>query len=491
MAKQPPPSSAFPPSLGPGAIPYSDPTPSEDAYPTSTSSKALDPRTPYVVGLTEDAITVKTLEGREPLYNIYFDNIPLAGLKRWFLYGGPTRAYAASLTFSDLLRRTETIADRHLTQQEADGLAYQSSRRSLYSVTGNLLGVAAGYSIAWRLRAKMKFPFRAAQPLERYNNFPNRYIPFFRGQYARTAWHMTRANTWAFLWVVLLSPVFSTMGAYAFATGLAADQRTKHLADLITEFSKNQRNDIHRRLAQREDDRTTRQRGPPSPKPSTDQLYPQRDTETLDEQSAQEWERDSATNADSQASAFSNTDNSQFQKPDLRSSRSPADSLPPAGQNSQQDQGVFFYEDNDTSSNYDDDASPTAGNRPRSPSPGGNTWAQIRRGISPTSSGQQGPQPGYSQDSSPSPGGWRRPEPQSQRDASFQNSSDSFSFSKTEAEKQFAREQAQKDFDDMLDRERRQSGSDDYDRGMKAVASGQENQANSGMSAWEQRRRRD
>ncbi|KAK5042899.1 hypothetical protein LTR84_012401 [Exophiala bonariae] len=491
MAKQPPPASSFPPSMGPGAMPYSDTNSPADAYPNSTSSEAVDPRTSYVVGLTDDAITIRTLEGRDPLYQVYFDNMPLTGYKRWLLYGGPTRAYASSLTFSDLLRRTETIADRHLTQQEAEGLAYQSSRRSLFSATGNLLGVAAGYTIAWRSRGKMKFPFRAPQPLTRYSNFPNRYIPLFRGEYARTAWHMTRANIWAFLWVVLLSPVFSTMGAYSFAVGLGADQRTKHLADMITQFSKDQRNDLHRRLAQREGERAARQQGDSHSKTSTGQLYPQRTTEASEDQHPQEWERDSATNSESQTGTFRDAESFESQKSIPSSSRTTARPQPPPDQTSRQDQGVFFYEDNDTSSNYDDDASPTAGNRNRSPSQGGNTWARIRRGESSTSPSQPAPQSGSSQDSSPSAGGWRRSETPSQREPQFQNSSDSFSFSKTEADKQFARDQAQKEFDDMLDRERKQSGSDDYDRGMKAVASGQENQANSGMSSWEQRRRRD
>jgi hypothetical protein len=40
----------------------------------------------------------------------------------------------------------------------------------------------------------------------------------------------------------------------------------------------------------------------------------------------------------------------------------------------------------------------------------------------------------------------------------------------------------------MLDTERRASGSDEYDRGMRAVERGEESAANSGMGAWEKRR---
>ena len=76
-----------------------------------------------------------------------------------------------------------------------------------------------------------------------------------------------------------------------------------------------------------------------------------------------------------------------------------------------------------------------------------------------------------------------------------ESSGDSFSFSKSDADRQYAKEQAQKEFDDMLDRERRQSGSEDYDRGMRAIESGQESPSSissstsSGISAWERRRK--
>ena len=52
------------------------------------------------------------------------------------------------------------------------------------------------------------------------------------------------------------------------------------------------------------------------------------------------------------------------------------------------------------------------------------------------------------------------------------------------------REQAQQEFDQMLERERQQSGSDEYDRDMRAVEQGQQggNSAGGGGSAWERRR---
>lgn len=468
--------------MGPGALP----TQSDS---DTSLTEALRSRGFYKVDADSEHVTVhyKLHPYGDRTQQFDFNNLPLSDFKRWLLYGGPRRSYAAGVQLIDVLRRTEIVAGRQLTQQEAEGVAYQVSRRTLYSFAGNFVGLGVGYAVAWRSREKMKFPFRAPQPIERYNNFPNRYIPFLKGDYARTAWHLTRANIWASLWVLLLSPVFSSMGAVAFATGLSQEQRTRELANTLEQYAKNRPIDMTRREeASQRAMRGTRNQGDQPPQASKDQPYPQTTSDSYDDQVSQEWERDTAK-ADFETGASRGTGDFRSTDPMPPSSRGRADAQS-SDETTQSDQGVFFYDE--------DDASPTAGNRPRPVAQGGSTWARIRRGESSASSSQQTQQHDYSQESSSSstsspPRGWRRPEAPSQSDPQFQNSADSFSFSKTETDKQFVRDQAQKDFDDMVDRERKQSGSEDYDRGMKAVESGQENQATSGMSVWEQRRKRD
>ena len=72
-----------------------------------------------------------------------------------------------------------------------------------------------------------------------------------------------------------------------------------------------------------------------------------------------------------------------------------------------------------------------------------------------------------------------------------QSANDSFSFSGNDEEKAVAKQQAQKEFDAMLDRERRESGSGDYSRGMQAIESGSEDPGSGGGgggSAWDRPR---
>lgn len=415
---------------------------------------------------------------RTATQQLYFNNIPLSDFRRWILYGGPQRAYASGIQVIDTIRFAEKAAERQVTHREAEGLAYLASKRSLYGITGSLTGTLAGCILAWRSRDKMKFPFRAAQPLERYNNFPNRYLPLLRGSYAQYAWQITRAHVWAALGVVLVRPLFSSVGNYAMWDGLSQDERTQDLAKTMKAHT----------LERMEGRRTRR---PSQPQPSQAQHDQQRQTFDQNQgisrdQASQDWERDVSSKDDSETRDSRETGDFRPNEPISPPMRrhDNAQSLP--NRNTPPSDGdVFFYDD--------DDASPTAGNRPRPEPQAGSAWDRIRKGEGSGPLSQQAQKPGFPSNSPPStsPRGWRRPgaQPQ-QQDAQFENSADSFSFSKTEADKQFAREQAQKEFDDMLDRERKQSGSDDYDRGMKAVESGQETQANSGMSAWEQRRRR-
>ena len=126
----------------------------------------------------------------------------------------------------------------------------------------------------------------------------------------------------------------------------------------------------------------------------------------------------------------------------------------------QQDSGSFF-----------DDASPTAGNESmdtpiRAPQQQtGSAWSRIRRDESQIAS----------------QGSWRTQTPD------FETKSDAFSFSNSDTEKRLAKDQAQKDFDAMLEKERREGGSDAYVRDMKATEAGKDSTTTE--SGWSRRRR--
>ncbi|KEF55503.1 uncharacterized protein A1O9_08253 [Exophiala aquamarina CBS 119918] len=472
MASQGPPPSSLPPSMGPGAHPV---------QPGNTSRVQMWDRSTYKVQIDSEYLTLKyTPRDRgEVQQHVSFNNLPLGSFKRWLLYGGPQRAYSSGIYAIDTIRVFEGLVERQLTPREAEGLVYLTSNTEVYAITGSLVGCLAGSTYAWRTREKMKFPLRAAQPLERYNNFPNRYLPILRGSVAQTAWHITRANVWAAAGVMAIRPLFAAMGNYALWSGLAEDERTKDLPPLIQANSKERR--------QRGEN--TRTRGPHQAqhiKAQDDlqsQALDQDQAYTLD-QAPQDWDQQTFSKNDSETRDFRGPGDFKPTEPVAPSVSGRGNSHSFPNPNKPPANADVFFDD-------DDDASPTAGQALRPESQGGSAWDRIRKGESSGPSSRQAQNQGYTPNSpSPtSPRGWRRVGTQKQ-DAQFENSADSFSFSKTEADKQFGREQAQKDFDDMLDRERRQSGSDDYDRGMKAVESGQENPTNSDLSLWEQRRRR-
>lgn len=458
--------------MGPGAHPV---------QPGNNPRVQMWDRSTYKVQVDSEYLTLKykPRDRDEVQQQLYFNNIPLGSFKKWLLYGGPQRAYSSGIYAIDTIRLFEGFLERQLTPREAEGLVCLTSTTEVYAITGSLAGCLVGSTYAWHTREKMKFPLRAARPLERYNNFPNRYLPILRGSVAQTAWHITRANVWAAVGVMAIRPLFAAMGNYALWSDLAKDERTKDIPALMKANQKE-------RLQRGENARTRR---PHQPQPSKAQDDPQsqpfdQDQADARDQASQDWGRDAFSKNDPETRDFRGAGDLKPMEPipPPVSGRGNSQSLPNRN-TSPANADVFFYDD--------DDASPTAGQGLRPELHSGSAWDRIRKGESPGPSSQQAQNQGYAPNSpSPaSPRGWRRPGTQ-QQDAQFENSPDSFSFSKTEADKQFAREQAQKDFDDMLDRERRQSGSDEYDRGMKAVESGQENPANSGMSVWEQRRRR-
>jgi len=478
MANQGPPQSSLPPSLGPGARPIE----AGDNVNSRTVLAQLWDKSSYKVQVDLDYLTLKYKRDDNTPFEqqLNFNDIPLSPFKKWILYGGPQRAYSSGIWAISTIRLFEQLARRDLTSREVEGVVCRISNNRINALTATTIGCLTGSTIAWNTRENMKFPFRTAQPLEKYNKFPNRYLPILQGSIAQNAWQLTRANVWAAVCVMAIRPLFEVMGNYAMWAGLSKDDRTKDLYLLIEANKKEIR----------EKGISAYTRRPSQTQPNNPQDDPQNQPFGQDQGDSrdhvpQDWDREAFSKSDSDTS---NSRRAGDFKPTgpippqvggrINPPSSPNRNSPPANPD------VFFDDD--------DDASPTGGQGLRPELQSGSAWDRIRKGETSGRSNQPAQTQGYAPNShshsTETPRGWRRPG--TQQDTQFENSVDSFSFSKTEADKQFAREQAQKDFDNMLDRERRQSGSDEYDRGMKAVESGQENPANSGMSVWEQRRRK-
>lgn len=500
MASHERPPSNLPPSLGPGARPVQ---PGEPTRPAGLA-EIMEFRSKYSISVEPETLHIGyELKGIPRTYHLAFESIPLGTFSRWALYGGPSRSRTVGTQLIDFIRGTENMVGRPLTQREVEGYACHSSKRFQYTFAGNVVGVLAGGVIAYRNREKMKFPFRPAQPLERYRNFPNRFMPILRGDWALYAWRATRVSIWSMMGIFVAGPIFGALGNMAFYTGLNSDDRTREimtsLKGSLEQIASNRARGAEHAPG------TSGNQSRPRPQRQQDAQYAEQDAQAYYKDTPQDVTNDyqgdySGDNTFTDGSTDTGTTSDASMQ--SRETRGPASVFrgaygkpAPSSQRSppQSDQPKDSFSGSASDPFFDDDASPTAGNDPNMATPDPyrpqqNAWARIRN------QSNQGYNGATEKPPAERSGGFNRglsDDPYAARMGEEQQRGDTFSFSKPDADRQLAKEQAQKEFNDMLEKERRLSGSDEYDRGMSAVASGEENAATSGMSAWESRRRRD
>ncbi|KIX04373.1 uncharacterized protein Z518_05241 [Rhinocladiella mackenziei CBS 650.93] len=462
MDSQRPPPSTLPPSMGPGARPI---------RPGEASSKASHAdmtqiRSTYVFSAEPEHLRIGyQLYGEQRDYQVPYESIPMNRLTRWWLCGDSERSKATGIALIDLMRGVENTVRRPITQTEVEGLTYYGCKRGMYMFNGTILGCLIGGAIAYRTRENMKFPFMNAKPLERYDHFPSRKFTIFQGQMARTWWQITRANVWALVAVIAMAPFAAAAGDVASMVGLYRDERTHQLLMEIKQKNVNLESSSLNRPLEIEHRRNAGHDQPPSQgggqyedaEPqgsfgiSSDNTYGDRRTDMG------MWsESTSHRPGDMQPPSSTLGRGSSWRKP-----LTPP-SPPQNGRHEESDasfgSGVFFD---------DDDASPVA--RPDN--------GEATRGFRKDNSAEAWYRPTWYRIRTAN-----REAPKHDPDDPYRDSS-SPQFSREGDQKM--RENAQKEFDDMLERERRQGGRDDYER---AVRAGEEGAANSGMSAWERRR---
>jgi hypothetical protein len=468
--------STFPKSIGPGAIVSSQPEFREEgaqASPSSMLQQVQGIRSHYSFEVRDRTLFLGyDLRGAGRGYSLPFANMPLSGMSAWLLYGGPMRARVTSTFVIDTIRGAENLAHRPLTQTEAEGYAHYASRRTLYSFASSISAVWIGSLFAIYGRKTMKFPFRKPRPLERYDNFPNRWLPVLRGNYARIAWQITRFNVYTILSLALIAPVYSSMGDSAMMVGLYRDPRTHEVTKGMAAALKNTNGRLQRHASNRPTAST-------KPIPDAGDMQDDHGFYSSSEQGAANDFTYGKDYGSDTAYTDSTTDtgvlgDSQAKGRDARQQSPTAFTGTPAFRQKpvQQPSPAFRNRpgaqpdpDSDDSTDPDfifDDASPTARNDPAmdassgfSKSSSGNSgsaWERIRK--SQTEKGAKGgiTSPG-SRQASPGPRtgqtAWKEVKD------SYETTADSFSFSSSEREKQLAKEQAQKDFDKMLEEERK------------------------------------
>jgi hypothetical protein len=467
-------SSRYPPSMGPGARPVpqgeSGPPPvnQRDRARRSRLQEVIAIRETYSVVPTPSDITISyKLDNRQRTFTIPYSAMPLGAVSSQICFGGRARAAATGTMIIDTIRGAENITGMQLTQQQAEGFARYSSKRMLYSYAcvGSSIGLAAFF---WRKgRDNMKFPFIKVRPPTNYLKFPNRYLPILRDGYARTMWQITRFNVYLALGVLCLGPLFRSMGDTSMIVGLYRDDRTRPIVEKM-------KGKMDSASAHRITGNLPSAAGTPSAQPDSDE-FGSSDEDVAAENTNYGGEGDVAyydgMNSTGDVPASTQPSPSQLrsqvpQQQQQRSNRWPQRAQQQASQSdsypsSQEVDPFAFNEDplnsaltDPNSPQYDPSASAQQPQKPRRRS-----WASIRNearqgnnantassSAYPTTNSQAYPS------STPGPGvGARSGAGRGQQGGS----GESYSYGADEANKQYAKEQAQKEFDAMLDKERR------------------------------------
>jgi hypothetical protein len=474
-----------PPSMGPGARPIVPGSPGSNQgtseHLESILTQVQEIRSHYSISLDDARSRLNIsydLKDRQRVFSLPFENMPLGPLAQSLLYGGTARRLTSGTFVADIIRGAENMAQRDLTQSEAEAHACHASRRMLYSFAAVMSATTIGVGFAVVGRKTMKFPLRKPKPLERYDNFPNRYLPILKGGYARSMWHITRANVYTLCAFFLISPLYSSMGDNAMMVGLYRDPRSNavlkemkenkdpnrafrinRIGSNVESGSKEQRGQIFAQTAaQRE--KLESQRGKAQYEDPDPQGYYNDSTDSPPNDYSGGKSYDSSPgDPDSTTDTGMLTDSQMQQREARESSPSSFTGVPSfqkARPRTQQSQDDSSDRGSDSADDFIfDDASPTGGRgfsedtQPQAPvtkSGMGGAWNRVRRGEQTASASKTE----------------TASSPPSRRSESTQSSADSFSFSKSDEERQLAKEQAQRDFDRMVEAERKGQGGDGF-----------------------------
>ncbi|KAK4134858.1 hypothetical protein BT67DRAFT_283509 [Trichocladium antarcticum] len=338
-----------------------------------------------------------------------FETLPQ--LPVWaFLAGFTTRWHKAwvATTLADMSGKLGRV----LTPEEADALAHHRSigcRRHSYSAPV-ILATAAYF--ARRGRNRFRFPFFTPTNISPIH-FPSPRMALLRGRPAIASWHALRFGAyWSLSWLFLAGAI----GGWAdtsYMVMVIRDPKCKAMLDVAVQAT---------REAQRKRlEGTAGLQQPPHPEtaaPGSDDASPSRPYPAPAYESA--------------AGAFQGERAQQQQQ-----QQQVAPEQSPRGSSKEDDAFLF------------DDASPVApapSQRPQSPTPApptgsGSAWERLR---------QQAKQGGE--------GGWNQGEEQSRQTRAQQRAEQQYTYSPDEQEKAYVKELAQKEFDAMLERERRGMG---------------------------------
>ncbi|KAF2157284.1 hypothetical protein K461DRAFT_289619 [Myriangium duriaei CBS 260.36] len=136
------------------------------------------------------------------------------------------------------LRQAQAILERPLRQEEVDAVTYsfaKSIQMVSYTIPASLLGGAA---MTYRGADKFSVPFIRLSERAWFN--PEKFGPLV-GKQARVAWHSVRFSTWGALAMVLAGGFFGSMANSTAMSSLLGDPRMKDLKEKMQKSGGNMR----------------------------------------------------------------------------------------------------------------------------------------------------------------------------------------------------------------------------------------------------------
>lgn len=330
------------------------------------------------------------------------------------------------------------LLKRELTQQEKDAVSYHAAKECSTRALEPPAAVAVAYFLERRGRSTFKFPFWAPKPTTiNPDVFLSQRFPLLRNNMAWAAWHATRFSCYAFASHLFLSGIFISYGMSVWVANMKLDPRLDTLRKTMEELGK------QGRLGRRLGEQTT---GPESWHSASENEDPSMRDSSFP-YSSQSSGDDSAARGtgDNFAKSEETTQSRGYPRPG-RGYPSPQDSR-------QQGQGSTFQSQEEDDAHLFDDASPIApsarGKGASASGSGGSAWDRIRNQA--VSGGNAGGQAGTRSNQQ----SWSETQRNSGQSNTSGQGSDGYTYSAEEENKSYAKSQAQKEFDAMLEKERR------------------------------------
>lgn len=344
-----------------------------------------------------------------------------------------TNVASKVMGFSVLLRR-------ELSQQEKEIVSYHAAKECTTRALEPPVAVALAYALERRGRANFKFPFWTPKPTTiNPDFFPSQRFALVRNNMAWAAWHATRFSSYAFFCHLFLSGVFTSYAMSVWVTSMKLDPRLDSLRKTMEELGKQGR--LGRRLGEQGTGAETWQSQSQDEDPSIrDSSFPYSSQPSEDDSTGSGARSEEYGRSQANSGRFEGTgQNRGYPRPGQGYSSSPQDTRQQSQEPPVDDNADLF-----------DDASPIApsarGRGGSSSGTGGSAWDRLRSQA--TSGADAGSQAGARSSA--------RSWPETQRNPSQSaRSSEGYTYSAAEEDKSYAKAQAQKEFDAMLEKERR------------------------------------